>query len=83
MKSLLIQFGINVRKIRGSKKLSQEKLADLSGLHRTYISSVERGERNISLINISKIAKALDCELIDLLSKVRKQNVNSTSSRNN
>ena len=72
MNSLLYQFGKNVRNQRESKNLSQEKLADLSGLHRTYISSLERGKRNVSLVNIYKLAKALDCEIIELLNKTKK-----------
>jgi transcriptional regulator with XRE-family HTH domain len=55
-------FGQNVRKYREAKGLSQEKLAELSRLHRTYISAVERGKRSISLINIGKISNALDIE---------------------
>jgi transcriptional regulator with XRE-family HTH domain len=55
-----ILFGINVKKFREEKGLSQEKLAELSDLHRTYISAVERGKRSISLKNIQKIAFALD-----------------------
>ena len=47
--------------------MSQEDLADSSGLHRTYIGSVERGERNISIDNMERIAKALDVSIIDLL----------------
>lgn len=46
--------------------LSQEELADLAGLHFTYVSSVERGERNISLENIGKLARALKCQIEDL-----------------
>lgn len=53
--------------MRLEKKLSQEKLAELAGLHRTYVSSVERGERNISLVNIEKLADALGVPLKDLM----------------
>lgn len=60
-------FGAKLKQIRTVKKISQEELAFRSGLHRTYISSVERGERNISIINIKKIADALDIEPQDLL----------------
>ena len=59
-------FGKNVRTYRETRGLSQEKLAHLCGLHRTYIGSIERGERNISLGNIQKIANALQVEIIDL-----------------
>ena len=54
------KFGVNVHKFRTEKGISQEKLAELSELHRTYISAVERGARSISLKNIEKIATALD-----------------------
>lgn len=60
-------FGRLVREKRLALKLSQEKLADLSELHFTYVSSVERGERNISLGNIAKLARALHCSLKDLM----------------
>lgn len=52
-------FGKRVRDLRNDRSLSQEKLADLAGLHRTYIGAIERGEQNVSVDNISKIAKAL------------------------
>jgi transcriptional regulator with XRE-family HTH domain len=56
---VLVRFGVRLRKVRMGKGISQEKLAELAGLHRTYVSSVERGRRNISLINIDKLATAL------------------------
>ena len=72
MNSLLTQFGKSVRKQREIKNYSQEELAFKSGLHRTYISSLESGQRNVSLINIQKIAKALECDISDLISKTGK-----------
>ncbi len=56
----------NIKKARLNKNLSQEVLAELSGLHRTYIGSVERGERNISIDNIERIANALNTTVINL-----------------
>ena len=53
------RFGIRLREIRLKKGISQERLAELAGLHRTYVSSVERGGRNISLENIDRLATAL------------------------
>lgn len=66
MDNICIKFGANVKKFRQSKGYSQEKLAEISGLHRTYISSVERGARSISLYNIEKIAKSLSIEIYEL-----------------
>lgn len=63
---LRIQFGAAVRRQRLELGLSQEELAERSGLHRTYVSDVERGERNVSLDNIGKIANALDVPIADL-----------------
>jgi len=57
---LLIQFGMRVRALRKAARLSQEKLAFQSDLDRSYIGQVERGECNISLKNIGKLARALD-----------------------
>lgn len=66
-KKILIQFGDNVRKERLAKNLSQESLADLAGLHRTYIGMIERAEKNITLVSIEKIANALGLRLKDLI----------------
>lgn len=60
-------FGSNVQKYRKERQLSQEKLAELAGLHRTYIGMIERAEKNITLCNIEKIAKALGVDIKDLL----------------
>ena len=59
MRTSLDRFGGRLAQIRHERGLSQESLAKLSRLHRTYVSSVERGERNISLLNIIKLARAL------------------------
>jgi transcriptional regulator with XRE-family HTH domain len=65
-------FANNLRKERLKKNLSQEALADLAGLHRTYVGSVERGERNISIDNMERLATALGCNLTELLKEIQK-----------
>ena len=62
-------FGSNLRKYRKLKCLSQEKLAEIAGLHRTYISDIERFKRSISLENIQKISEALKIEAYKLFLK--------------
>jgi len=64
---ILRQFGDRVRKLRVKNNWSQEELAKRAGLHRTYIGSIERSERNVSLINIERIAKALKVKISDLI----------------
>lgn len=66
-KSELLQLGKNLRSFRLNKELSQEKLAELTGLHRTYIGGVERGERNISLVNLVRIARILEIPVAELV----------------
>ncbi|MBL1209167.1 helix-turn-helix transcriptional regulator [Geminocystis sp. GBBB08] len=61
------KFGEKIRQIRKQQKMSQNELAEKSALHRTYIGAVERGERNITLINAEKIAQALSVKLFELL----------------
>jgi transcriptional regulator with XRE-family HTH domain len=62
----LIEFGKRLRSIRSEKGLSQEELGLMAGLDRTYISGIERGVRNVGLINIFRIATALEISVQDL-----------------
>lgn len=64
---ILIKFGDRVRTIRKDKNLSQEELAEKANLHRTYIGMIERAEKNITLLNIEKIANALSVNINELL----------------
>lgn len=67
MSETLARFGKRLREARKVKGISQEKLAELAGLHRTYVSLVERGECNISLLNIERLAKALEVTMAALM----------------
>jgi transcriptional regulator with XRE-family HTH domain len=62
-----IRFGERLRAVRQQRGISQEKLAELAGLHRTYVSSIERGERNVSLVNIERLAAALGVAMAELM----------------
>jgi len=66
-KQILIQFGKRVREERENKGLSQEKLGQLAKVHRTYIGMIERAEKNITLTNMEKIARALGKRVNDLI----------------
>jgi len=61
--------GINLREIREKRGLSQEDFAEVCGLHRNYLSSIERGERNITLNTLSQISAAINVSTIQLLSR--------------
>lgn len=63
---ILNAFGHRAQEIRKERNLSQEQLADLAGVHRTYIGMIERAEKNITLCNIERIAKALKLDIKDL-----------------
>jgi len=65
-----IRFGRAIRRLREEQKINQEEAAERCGLHRTYYSGIERGIRNVSLVNIGKIAKGLKASLPDLFSRV-------------
>jgi transcriptional regulator with XRE-family HTH domain len=64
---ILVSLGKKVRSLRRSQELSQEKLAESADLDRTYISGIERGKRNVSIVNIAKIATALGVTVSKLL----------------
>ncbi len=65
-KAILVKFGKKIRKVREKRGLSQEALADIASVHRTYIGMVERAEKNITLLNIQKLAKALKIDIKEL-----------------
>ena len=70
MRDIQKRFGRVVRKIRNEKGISQEYLADLCLLHRTYISDIELGKRNVSLENIEKISNALNIKISEMFIEV-------------
>ena len=63
---ILKEFGLRIRELRTKQNLSQEKLSFKTGFHRTYIGMIERGERNISAINLKRISDALEIPIIEL-----------------
>lgn len=65
--SILTKFGKRVRELRIERNLTQQQLADISGLHKNYIGMIERGERNPSLINIEILAKSFEVNVWELL----------------
>ncbi|MBA7617822.1 HTH-type transcriptional regulator DdrOC [subsurface metagenome] len=67
MSNINKEVGFRIREVRQERGLSQEKLAALADLHRAYIGQIERGEKNIGLKNLEKIAKALNVNIKDLL----------------
>ena len=66
MEDVRVRFGKSVRARRNRLGVSQEEFADLCGLDRTYIGGIERGERNVALVNIEKIARTLRLSLSEL-----------------
>lgn len=71
-KKLSAKFGDVIRELRKERNLSQEELADKADVHRTYIGMIERGEKNITLENIQKLAKALNVSLKSIFEKLEK-----------
>ncbi len=73
--ALLATMARNIRAQRAKAGLSQERLAEISGLHRTYIGGVERGERNITVLSLERIATALRVPVATLLASSKKHRV--------
>jgi transcriptional regulator with XRE-family HTH domain len=69
---LQAKFGATVRYLRNSRNLSQEEFAVLCGLHRTYIGSIERGEKNVTLLTAKKLANVFGMKLSELLAEVER-----------
>ena len=65
------QLGNAVSRLRRARGYSQEKLAELAGLHRTYVGGIERGERNVALLNIVRLARALNVSPSELLREIK------------
>jgi transcriptional regulator with XRE-family HTH domain len=65
-----IRFGRAIRRVREEQEINQEEAAERCGLHRTYYSGIERGVRNVSLVNIEKVAKGLRTSLPKLFERV-------------
>lgn len=72
-KDILVEFGKTLRKLRTEKHISQEAFAAICNLHRTYISDVELGKRNVSLENIKRMSDALEMNISDLFLEVENQ----------
>jgi transcriptional regulator with XRE-family HTH domain len=68
--NIRIRFGRAIRRIREAQGINQEEAAERCGVHRTYYSGIERGVRNISLVNIERVAKGLKTSLPDLFSRL-------------
>jgi transcriptional regulator with XRE-family HTH domain len=65
-----VRFGRAIRRLREEQEINQEEAAERCGLHRTYYSGIERGVRNVSLVNIEKVAKGLRTSLPKLFERV-------------
>lgn len=65
--SILKKFGQRVKELRTERNLTQQQLADISGLHKNYIGMIERGERNPSLVNIYILAKSIEISISELM----------------
>ena len=70
---ILKRFGLTIKRLREKKGLSQEKLGEISDLHRTYIGMIERAEKNVTLKSIEKLAKALEMDISEIFVEMENQ----------
>ncbi|MFA6470170.1 MAG: helix-turn-helix domain-containing protein [Bacteroidota bacterium] len=73
---IILHFGQVIRELRRARRMSQEELANLSGLHRTYITDIERGSRNVSLKNISRLAQSFGIPITEVFTRLEQLNRN-------
>jgi transcriptional regulator with XRE-family HTH domain len=71
-KRIKSEFGKALRRVRNEAGISQEALADLAGIHRTYVGDVERGERNVSLLNMMRLSVALGTQLNHIIAEMER-----------
>ena len=65
--AILLALGQRIRESRHQRSISQEQLADIAGVHRTYVGMVERGEKNVTVLTLARIASALELNIEDLI----------------
>ena len=70
---ILKRFGLTIKRLREKKGISQEKLGEISNLHRTYIGMIERAEKNVTLKSIEKLARALEMEISEIFVEMENQ----------
>jgi len=70
---ILKRFGLTIKRLREKKGISQEKLGEISDLHRTYIGMIERAEKNVTLKSIEKLAKALEMDISEIFVEMENQ----------
>ncbi len=68
--SILFALGQRIRELRRIREISQEELADIAGVHRTYIGMVERGEKNVTILTLARLAKAFGLSVSDVIKEL-------------
>ncbi|WP_018758525.1 helix-turn-helix domain-containing protein [Paenibacillus terrigena] len=79
-KEVLLRVGARIRELRKEKGLTQEALGEKGGFHFSYVGQVERGEKNVALLNLAKIAEALDVDISQLFTPINQDNTEKSQS---